>query len=96
MEKIELEEDDNHIIFPLQSGIPKSFVVQAKVDLEYVICPICFNIIWQPISCSQEKCYSSFCSVCINTWLQESDSDDNNNSDQDEPEEVDLEVMEFS
>ena len=62
MEKIELEEDDNHIIFPLQSGIPKSFVVQAKVDLEYVICPICFNIMIEPCTLS---CEHTFCITCI-------------------------------
>ena len=46
---------------------------RVQVDRTYtdigaeLICPICQNILWKPVTCSQ--CENSFCGGCIRTWL---------------------------
>ena len=42
-----------------------------KKNIEDLICPICFNILNNPISCSDKKNSHSFCKECIDTFLKE-------------------------
>ncbi|EGR32475.1 traf-type zinc finger family protein, putative [Ichthyophthirius multifiliis] len=54
-------------VFEDQS-ILKSQIIEAKNEIDHLICPICMNILWKPLSCSE--CLQSFCKACINQWLQ--------------------------
>ncbi len=36
--------------------------------LENLLCPICHEILWHPVTC--ETCEHSFCEVCLNQWFQ--------------------------
>lgn len=49
--------------------ITKDIVLQSKVELDHLVCPICLNVIWQPVTCASVGCYSSFCEGCIVIWL---------------------------
>ena len=42
-----------------------------KKNIEDLICPICFNILNNPISCSDKKNSHSFCEECIDTFLED-------------------------
>ena len=42
-----------------------------KDNIEDLICPICFNILKDPISCSSNKNAHSFCKECIDQYLKE-------------------------
>ena len=45
--------------------------VIEKDNIEDLICPICFNILKDPISCSSNKNAHSFCKECIDLYLKE-------------------------
>ena len=45
--------------------------VIEKDNIEDLICPICFNILKNPISCSNKKNSHSFCKECIDEYLKE-------------------------
>ena len=40
-------------------------------NVEDLICPICLNILINPINCSDKKNSHSFCKKCINKYLKE-------------------------
>ena len=42
-----------------------------KDNIEDLICPICFNILNNPISCSNNKNAHTFCKKCIDQYLKE-------------------------
>ena len=48
-------------------------VVKGDKDKENLICPICLNILKNPISCNSTKKSHSFCEECINKSLEISD-----------------------
>jgi hypothetical protein len=39
----------------------------ATVKMNYVQCPICHNILWNPIAC--QMCEKSYCSTCLRKWF---------------------------
>ena len=45
--------------------------VIEKDSIEDLICPICFYILKNPISCSSNKNAHSFCKECIDQYLKE-------------------------
>ena len=45
--------------------------VLEKENIEDLICPICFYVLKNPISCSSNKNYHSFCKECIDQYLKE-------------------------
>ena len=45
--------------------------VIEKDNIENLICPICFYILKDPISCSNNKNSHSFCKECIDQYLKE-------------------------
>ena len=45
--------------------------VIKKDNTEDLICPICFYILKNPISCSNNKNSHSFCKECIDEYLKE-------------------------
>ena len=45
--------------------------VIEKDNIEDLICPICFYILKNPISCSNNKNSHSFCKECIDEYLKE-------------------------
>ena len=49
--------------------------VTDKENIEDLICPICFCILKNPISCSNNKNAHSFCKECIDRYLNENDKD---------------------
>ncbi|CAD8077259.1 unnamed protein product [Paramecium sonneborni] len=54
-----------------QGGIPISQLCNSRVNIDLLQCPICFNILWKPIACGQDRCFSSFCQFCIESWLNQ-------------------------
>ena len=44
--------------------------VIEKDNIEDLICPICFNILNNPISCSNNKNSHSFCKECIDQYIK--------------------------
>ena len=50
-------------------GIPKELVVKSGVDIDHLLCPICLNLLDNPIACGQDRCFTNFCSSCIEHWL---------------------------
>ncbi|CAD8077982.1 unnamed protein product [Paramecium sonneborni] len=54
-----------------QGGIPVSQLYNSCVNIDLLQCPICFNILWKPIACGQDRCFSSFCQFCIEAWLNQ-------------------------
>ena len=48
-------------------------VVKGNKKIENLICPICLNILINPISCNSTKKSHSFCEECINKSLENSD-----------------------
>ena len=46
--------------------------VISKINTDDFICPICFNILKNPISCSDKKISHAFCKECIDIFLEES------------------------
>ena len=42
--------------------------VIEKDNIEDLICPICFYVLKDPISCSNKKNAHSFCKVCIDQY----------------------------
>ena len=59
---------ENNIEFP-KDGIPLDRISSDldKKILENKICPICLNLVWNPIDCS--KCQNIFCKYCIDSLL---------------------------
>ena len=49
--------------------------VIEKENIEDLICPICFCILKNPISCSSNKNAHSFCKECIDRYLNENHKD---------------------
>ena len=49
---------------------PRDNVIE-KENIEDLICPICFYILKNPISCSTNKNAHSFCKECIDQYLKE-------------------------
>ena len=49
--------------------------VIGKDNIEDLICPICFYVLKNPISCSSNKNAHSFCKECIDHYLNENDND---------------------
>ena len=45
--------------------------VIEKENIEDLICPICFFVLKNPISCSNNKSAHSFCKECIDKYLKE-------------------------
>ena len=45
--------------------------INNKENIEDLICPICLNVLKNPISCSDKKNSHSFCKECIDTFLKE-------------------------
>jgi len=45
--------------------------VIEKDNIEDLICPICFYVLKNPISCSSNKNAHSFCKECIDKYLEE-------------------------
>ena len=43
--------------------------VNGEYDDDFVVCPICTNILWKPVAC--QTCENSFCVNCIRLWLKE-------------------------
>ena len=43
--------------------------IDGQVDDEFILCPICANILWKPIAC--KTCENAFCLKCIRLWLNE-------------------------
>ncbi|KAM3138223.1 hypothetical protein pb186bvf_009686 [Paramecium bursaria] len=64
--------DNLSIDFLKEGGIPKNLLHHSIVDVEHLQCPICLNILWKPVACGQDRCFQSFCEVCINRWIAES------------------------
>lgn len=60
-------EGELHVI--MNGGINQNLIVQHKVELSTVQCPICLNVLWKPVQCGQDRCYQSFCEQCINYQL---------------------------
>lgn len=56
------------------SGIPRERIVTGEVNntLQHLVCGICFDILWKPVSCS--KCQANFWEGCIARWLSSSGS----------------------
>ena len=48
-------------------------VIEGNKNIESLICPICLNILKEPISCNSTKKSHSFCELCINKSLENSD-----------------------
>ena len=47
------------------------FEYKNNKNVEDLICPICLNILINPINCSDKKNSHSFCKKCINKYLKE-------------------------
>ena len=43
--------------------------IDGQVDDDFILCPICTNILWKPIAC--KTCENAFCLKCIRLWLNE-------------------------
>ena len=43
--------------------------IHGEVDEDFILCPICSNILWKPIAC--KTCENAFCLKCIRLWLNE-------------------------
>ena len=48
-------------------------VIEGKNNINDLICPICYNILKNPISCDSTKKSHSFCEECINKSLEIND-----------------------
>ena len=48
---------------------PENIII--KTNIEDLICSICFNILNNPISCSDKKNSHAFCKECIDIFLEE-------------------------
>ncbi|CAD8192062.1 unnamed protein product [Paramecium octaurelia] len=74
-----MQTESSNLLNPLEllkdSGIPKHLLYQSKIEVDHLICPICLNILWKPIACGQDKCFQSYCEVCINKWIQDQAGD---------------------
>ena len=46
-----------------------------KYNIEDLICPICFLLLKNPVSCSNNKNSHSFCKKCIDLYLEQNDND---------------------
>ena len=57
----------------IQTSVYSKENVIEKDNIEDLICPICFNILKNPISCSNNKNAHSFCKKCIDQYLKEKD-----------------------
>jgi hypothetical protein len=40
-----------------------------EIDDDLILCPICTNILWKPITC--KTCENSFCLKCMRLWLNQ-------------------------
>ena len=60
----------NPLPIPL-SGIPKRLIANFEevVNIKDMKCPICLNLIWNPIDCAD--CGKCFCDYCLNEWLSQ-------------------------
>jgi len=43
--------------------------INNEFDEDLIVCPICTNILWKPITC--KTCENSFCLKCIRLWLNQ-------------------------
>lgn len=65
---------DSYIARNICSKFNKSLLDRDLVIGEFrsfihdIACIICFNIVWDPISC--ENCHTIFCRDCMNQWLE--------------------------
>lgn len=51
-----------------QKGLyPERVRGSSSVNIDYLECPICRDLLWKPIAC--QTCETPFCSACINQWL---------------------------
>lgn len=54
----------------------RNYVIDNGNDnIANLICPICYDIINNPISCSEKENSHSFCKECINSYFKKSDKD---------------------
>lgn len=70
MEKLEytLKEDKIKTL-----GISSSLLIGDFKDMgDYITCPICFNILFEPVEC--KGCSMTMCKKCITKWLETNNS----------------------
>ncbi|CAF0905288.1 unnamed protein product [Adineta ricciae] len=52
-----------------KNAISSDRLTNLKDQIDLVLCPICGDVLWKPVTCS--SCENSFCSFCIDKWLFE-------------------------
>jgi len=71
------KQEINQIIANLKPSIKESQKITiapetCKVEFnEYFKCLICLQVVQDPQQCSQDRCDSLFCGVCITLWLKD-------------------------
>ena len=77
VEDLNISQDGDDINF--QKYIKTNEIILYNIDnliekenKEDLICPICFFVLNNPISCSDKKNSHSFCKECIDNYLRES------------------------
>ena len=59
--------------FSVEKYYNPDYVIEGKKNIKNLICPICYNILKNPISCNSTKKSHSFCEECINKSLEIND-----------------------
>ena len=63
--------DNKYIKYKQYSSFYNKDDIFDNTNIEDLICPICLNILINPINCSDKKNSHSFCKKCINKYLRD-------------------------